>query len=246
MIVYQQSQAFVEKDGDLEFDFTKLIIRGENQNYFYATTKERLGASSTVDLEDLQLIAIPNENIWPYFSDQFLRAPEPLPPNCYIKEPSLLEYGDTPVSLQISAQTLQEVKVCELLRKHPHPNVARYLGCVVEEGRIKGLCFMQYKMTLAKRLRIAAPFDRKLCLAGIEKGIQHLHSIGIVHNDINPSNIMVDELDHPVLIDFDSCRRKGQKLGLKAGTWGWSIEGSEYAQFQNDLYSLSKLQEFMY
>lgn len=30
-------------------------------------------------------------------------------------------------------------------------------------------------------------------LEGIENGIRHLHSLGPVHNDINPSNIMLDK-----------------------------------------------------
>lgn len=246
MEIYQQSQAFIEKDGDLEFDFTKLIIRGQNHEYFFAITKDRIGASSAVDLDRLHKISIPSDNIWPYFSAQFTRAPEPLPSECYVKEPNLLDYGDTPASLQLSSQMLHEVEVCELLKQHPHPNVATYMGCVVSANRIKGLCFARYRMTLARRLKVATPFNKDLCLQGIEQGIRHLHSLGLVHNDINPTNVMVDEMDHPILIDFDSCQQEGQRLGLKAGTRGWSMEGSEHARFENDFFGLSKVREHMY
>lgn len=41
-------------------------------------------------------------------------------------------------------------------------------------------------------------------LEGILAAIKHLHSLGTVHNDINPANIMLDEDDTLNLIDFDS------------------------------------------
>jgi len=47
--------------------------------------------------------------------------------------------------------------------------------------------------------------DYSSILAGIESGIRHLHSLGLVHNDINPRNIMMDH-DKAVIIDFGSCR----------------------------------------
>jgi serine/threonine protein kinase len=49
-------------------------------------------------------------------------------------------------------------------------------------------------------------------LAGVLDGIQHLHSLDIVHNDINPANIMFDKDGTLVLIDFDSCRYIGETL----------------------------------
>ncbi|KAG6019233.1 hypothetical protein E4U19_007387 [Claviceps sp. Clav32 group G5] len=92
----------------------------------------------------------------------------------------------------------------------------------------------------------STPFDKDLFLDGIERGIRHLHSLGIVHNDINPANIMLDELDRPIIIDFDAWQKNGQELGITKGTLGWRIEGSRYALFENDLFALSKIQVFMY
>lgn len=247
MEIHQQSEVFIERDGDLVFDFTKLILRGQNDDYYYAIVKDRIGgASSTFDVETLQKIPIPTNDIWPYFSAQMSQAPNHPSSECYIKEPNLLDYGDTLASLQLSKLTLHEIEVCELLKKHPHRNVAQYLGCVVSGGRIRGLCFVKYKLTLRKRLQAATPLNKDLCLQGIENGIRHLHSLNIVHNDINPMNIMIDDMDQPILIDFDSCQRQGQKLGIKAGTRGWSIEGSEYALFENDFFGLSRLREHMF
>lgn len=45
----------------------------------------------------------------------------------------------------------------------------------------------------------------KLVIRGILTGLQHLHSIGIVHKDIKPDNILVDALDpsNVKIIDFN-------------------------------------------
>lgn len=101
-------------------------------------------------------------------------------------------------------------------------------------------------MTLSAKVRSGDPFNREACLHGIEDGVEHLHRLGLVHNDLKPSNIMVDgDGATPVIIDFDSCRREGEKLGLKWGTRGWAKEGITHANRENDLYGLAKIKEFL-
>jgi len=73
------------------------------------------------------------------------------------------------------------------------------------------------------------PFDKTGRFEGIRKGMRHLHSLGLIHNDISPYNVMVTEDDAPVLIDFDSCRDEGRKFGMKAETMGWTDEAPEIA-----------------
>jgi serine/threonine protein kinase len=128
---------------------------------------------------------------------------------------------------------------------NPHPNIAQYLGCIVKGDRITGLCFSRYEMTLSEKRRRGIPLDRDGCLRAIENGIGHLHKLRLVHNDLNPSNIMM-KADNPVIIDFDSCKRQGQELGLKGGTNGWAREGITHAEYENDFYSLSNIREFFY
>jgi tRNA A-37 threonylcarbamoyl transferase component Bud32 len=45
-----------------------------------------------------------------------------------------------------------------------------------------------------------------------------MHSVGLVHNFLHLSNIMMDE-ETSIIIDFDSCQREGEKLGAKAGNF---------------------------
>lgn len=82
-------------------------------------------------------------------------------------------------------------------------------------------------------------------LNGIEARVQHLHKLGLVHNDINPADIMIDAKNVPRIIDFDSCQRLGQQLGSKSGTIGFFKEGAQFARAENVHYSLSKIRDYL-
>lgn len=70
-------------------------------------------------------------------------------------------------------------------------------------------------------------------MADLRSAVQHLHKLGFCHNDINSSNIMFDEQDEVVLIDFDSCAAEGEKL-MK-----------QFSSKQNDVEALKKVADFM-
>jgi len=239
MEILEQREAFVHQDGDLVFNHTKIILKRIDE-YFYARTDERLSRVSTVDLECIELHDIPASHIWPDFDPTFTQAPDPLPPNCFVKQPSLLQDGDTPASMDTAGQLLTEIEACEILRHHPHPNtIAQYLGCIVKDSRIRGLCFVKYSTTLTQALQDKTPLDRDFFLS-IQRGVEHLHDLGLIHNDLKPCNIMMDG-NKPVIIDFDTCKREGESLGSKAGTVGWT-KPSSLARRENDIYSMSLLQ----
>ena len=146
MEICENSEMFVEEDDDLVFDHTKLILR-RGDEYFHARANWRNPSPSADDLSQLEVSKIPIENVWPPMDPSFTLAPSPLPPDSYFKQPSLLYYGDTPASLEPGRQVLAEVEVCKVLRRHPHPNIAQYLGCVTENGRAMGLCFKKYDLS---------------------------------------------------------------------------------------------------
>ena len=97
-------------------------------------------------------------------------------------------------------------------------------------------------MTLEDRLLDRGhTVGRHVCL-GIRRGIQHLHRLGLSHNDINPYNIMFKSDGTPVQIDFDSCAYIGEKLH-KGG--GWEDQIYEYASPANDYAALKKIEEII-
>ncbi|KAL4895699.1 hypothetical protein BDV59DRAFT_172981 [Aspergillus ambiguus] len=130
------------------------------------------------------------------------RAPEPKVAwsAVYVKTPSLLAYLDGDLEKRIS----HEIETCEILRKDPHPNIATYYGYQETNGRVAGLCFQRYTTTLleavnplrlSKGLFLSSGHELvteniKSNLKEIPAAIKHLHSLRLVHNDVNPANIM--------------------------------------------------------
>jgi len=179
MEICERGQVFAQEHGDLVFSHCKFILREGNQ-YYYAITSHCYDLDSKVDLHELNPVPIPASQLWPPFPTQFGQAPEPLPQDCFVKRPSLLDYTED--SNHVGSLLLSEAEDCEILRASPHPNIAQYLGCLVENDKIMGLCFVKYGMNLKERVtKDSRPFDADLILQGIQEGIQHLHSLGLIY-----------------------------------------------------------------
>ena len=246
--IYEEGEAWLPAGDDFEFSHNSFVFKNPSTDkLFYTQTNKRYKTNEEPDVDELKLIPIPLDDVWPLaILYNLIQAPDPLPSNCYVKRPSLLGYEEFRHRYRLSDILIHEAKVCETFRLCSHPNIAEYYGTVVENGRIVGLCFVKYSATLAERMQDKSrPLDMERCLQGIRSGIQYIHSLGYIHNDINPYNVMLTEDDVPVLIDFDSCRKEGDKLGLKAGTIGWSHEDSKIAVPENDYYGLRKICEHL-
>lgn len=144
----------------------------------------------------------------------------------------------------------KEIEICEVLRKHPHPNIATYYGCHANNGRASGLYFKRYEATLLEivnpqRLNkrgflsssriVEHSLERQLDI--LEEGLHHLHPLGLIHNDITPANVMREkDTGALVLVDFGSCRRVGESLWATLGkrTPEWHDPGIEFSLVEND------------
>lgn len=231
------SEAYEEYGGEYKFAATLVVYR-DGGGVYHASSKARGTASPELIMELVtSKTPIPTAAYRPRFPSTFTRAPDPLPRETYVKRPSLMSYdrvrkGALPNS--IADGLLLEAQVYELLRRNPHPNIAGYLGCRTLGDDIDGLCLPRYGTTLMQAVNPRSFMKRKLgatrqglglgdyghMLDGIESGLKHLHSLGLVHNDVNPSNIMSDG-DDWVLIDFGSCRRVGESLDHVGRTLGY-------------------------
>ena len=81
-------------------------------------------------------------------------------------------------------------------------------------------------------------------MAGIEAAVSHLHSLGLAHNDLNPSNVVLDKSNEPILIDFGSCRPFGREL-VSTGTPGWVDEDFTTSEKEHDLKALPKIRKWL-
>ena len=135
---------------------------------------------------------------------------------------------------------LTEAEMYEIVKHYPHPNICHYYGRIRNGQDLTALCLRKYKLSLRDAVQSGAPLDRDVIVSGIAKGLQCRHdTLGLVYNDINPTNIMLIDQGHPVIIDFDCCAPIGQDIDRhKGGTFGWvkepephtcTVESDEYA-----------------
>src|SRR5687767_2383457 len=85
-----------------------------------------------------------------------------------------------------------------------HPNIA----LLYEFGQADDTAFLAMEYLPGRSLRQLLepgplPFERALAILDqIGQALDYAHSMGIVHRDVKPSNILVGSRDHAVLIDF--------------------------------------------
>ncbi|PNY25540.1 Uncharacterized protein TCAP_04520 [Tolypocladium capitatum] len=85
--------------------------------------------------------------------------------------------------------------------------------------------------------------------------IAWLESLGLVHGDLRPANILIDHSDHIKLADFDCvsdigsqshgnappwARLQGREAGAEIGTWGTNGPRTEQFAFGSILYTITR------
>ncbi|MBC7772995.1 MAG: serine/threonine protein kinase, partial [Pyrinomonadaceae bacterium] len=83
-------------------------------------------------------------------------------------------------------------------------------------------------------------------MSEVAQALDHAHNAGIIHCDVKPSNILIDQYGHPVLTDFGVAQRvegsDGTTTGRRGGTPPYQApECSDPQQFpgrRSDIYSL--------
>ncbi|KAL4934757.1 hypothetical protein BDV06DRAFT_208325 [Aspergillus oleicola] len=247
MEVVQKNEAFKRIDGKIKFSYVQIFV-SQGGMLFTGKWMNRLDSPKTLD--DLQEVKqIPTEDRGPEVNTTWSAV--------YVKTPSLLAY----INGNLERQIAREVETCEILRKNPHPNIATYYGYNENHGRVSGLCFKRYTSTLLETvnpqrlgkvafLSSARELVRENMISGLEgilAAIKHLHALGLVHNDINPANITIDEGGTLILIDFDSCRYIGESLRCTETkrTHHWHDPSVDISLEKNDLDAFKDLQTWL-
>ena len=186
-------------------------------------------------------------------------APTDLLPTCHIKYqfPNIWPEMELVLYEPVEA-TMREVDVCEILARNPHPNIAKYHGCIVEDGFIKGIVYEKYAETLADKVNPNSTakrwfhygehtleHGREAFMTQVTRAIEHLHSLSLVHNDIKPDNLMLDFNGNAIVIDFDSCLPTGASCFDVGRTEGWCDPGMEYSHPTNDYFALAEIAEWL-
>jgi len=103
-----------------------------------------------------------------------------------------------------------------------HPHLALIYGAEMWHGTPMLVCEYLSGGTLADRLRTGRLSQAEALDLGLELAdvLEHIHSVGVLHCDIKPSNIGYTAAKSPKLLDFGLARLVGdsQPLALAAGT----------------------------
>jgi serine/threonine-protein kinase len=130
---------------------------------------------------------------------------------------------------------------------------SRHVVPVLEVGEVEGVVYLVmplYSRSLADLLRTSGPLGVEECsdlAAQLGQGLDALHRAGILHRDVKPSNVLLDDA-LAALADFglaraaDSTRltQEGQILGSLHYLAPELIEGAE-ATTASDIYALGCL-----
>src|SRR5262249_39724326 len=108
----------------------------------------------------------------------------------------------------------------QILGRLHHPGIAQiHEAGLTEEGQpyfamelIQGMILDRYvrshSLTVNARLELLA----KVCDA-----VQHAHDKGVIHRDLKPGNILVDEMGQPKVLDFGVARATDADLQMTTG-----------------------------
>lgn len=212
--------------------------------------------STDLTPEDIEaaLCEVPDEEIYPKLDGRITGVASEDPGiDIFIKRPSLQDYyffkGEDGRGLsQLRDLLLDEARAFEIISREPHPNIVHYRGCRVKRGYITGIILNKISgHSLWRLLEYGlGRIDLEPFMEALTSAVNHLHKLGLSHNDICPQNVMVSN-GNPVLIDFGSCRRTGDKMAASGGSTGWKEDGDEYLLSKNshDLVGLAKIRQWI-
>lgn len=211
------------------------IVYKENNKLYRSFT-----SGIKYELNKLNGTEINLENVYPEYKNKVSLFHGELSFNDYLKIPNLITYEENDI-LKNSFQ--REINFYELLKNHPHPNICIYKGCIINKNnnRIESIVLKKYEKTLYN----IENFDKKKAIDGISSALNHIHSLGYIYTDLNPNNIMFDENNNVVLIDFDSIHKENEIINnTKIGTPYWCID-TETITRENDYHSLNLIINFI-
>lgn len=165
-----------------------------------------------------------------------------------------------PLAGFMKEETLRELFSAEfrIMSRLRHPNIAEVIDYDVAEGRpfytmeyfCNNLGMMLGEKFIVEEKSRRIPVEKAIDYTGqILAGLNCMHSAGIIHRDIKPYNMMVDDRDRIKLCDFGMSKQEDEKSfrieGINIGSPYYTapeqIRDPDQADARSDLYSTAVL-----
>lgn len=117
----------------------------------------------------------------------------------------------------------KDLQEAQLVSKLQHPNVVALHDVIVESGRT-GLVFEYVEgetlSALIEREGALSPVRAVELMLDILAGLSVAHEQGVIHRDLKPQNIMIDQSGRPRIMDFGVATSESGQVGM-LGTAGY-------------------------
>jgi hypothetical protein len=160
--------------------------------------------------------------------------------------------ADAEAAKKEAERFLVEARIGAHLPKHPHIVAVyeageidgkQYLSCEFVRGESMARWRRKARVTVAQQVRL---------LRDVALAIEHAHQHGVIHRDLKPGNVLVDESGQPRITDFGLAKMTGQALDLARATpghvWGTPAymspehaRGLDSVDHRSDIYSLGAM-----
>jgi len=132
----------------------------------------------------------------------------------------------------------------EILESLSHPNIVQYLETIRINDMSALVLFRYIKGPITRYEKILSQQEIETIFLELRKALSYLESQGVIHCDIKPENVVLNNLGQPILIDFGAAHRYDEIRDVFYGSPIYAapeVLNNNQTSFFSDRYSLAKM-----